>query len=107
MAPLARPLHQKRVSATDSISEGPTEACSSAIFAGRYATCGRLGFAEKTIMEIRGHKTASVFPRYNVVDEADLAEGAAALAESARQKCHNCNPMRRKMLESNELREGA
>jgi hypothetical protein len=39
----------------------------------------RLGFAEKTIMEISGHKTNSVFKRYDIVDETDLAEVAAAL----------------------------
>ena len=39
----------------------------------------RLGFAEKTIMEISGHKTAHVFRRYDIVDESDLAAVAAAL----------------------------
>ena len=39
----------------------------------------RLGFAEKTIMEISGHKTAEIFRRYDITDEADLAEVAAAL----------------------------
>jgi len=39
----------------------------------------RLGFAEKTIMEISGHQTESVFRRYDITDEADLAEVAAAL----------------------------
>lgn len=39
----------------------------------------RLGFAEKTIMEISGHRTASVFRRYDVTDEADLAQVALAL----------------------------
>src|SRR5262249_6907384 len=39
----------------------------------------RLGFAEKTIMEISGHKTAAIFRRYDITDEADLAEVAAEL----------------------------
>jgi integrase len=33
----------------------------------------RLGFAEKTTMEISGHKSPAVFKRYDIVDEADLA----------------------------------
>lgn len=39
----------------------------------------RLGFAEKTIMEISGHKTAHIFKRYDIVDESDLAPLAEAL----------------------------
>src|SRR5262249_35957507 len=37
------------------------------------------GFAEKTTMEISGHKTAAVFRRYDIVDEQDLVAVAAAL----------------------------
>jgi integrase len=39
----------------------------------------RLGFNEKTIMEISGHKTAHVFRRHDIVDESDLAAVADAL----------------------------
>jgi hypothetical protein len=37
----------------------------------------RLGVHEKTIMKIGVWKTRSVFDRYNIVDEKDLAEAAA------------------------------
>jgi len=39
----------------------------------------RLGFAEKIIMEISGHKTAQVFRRYDIVDESDLASGSISV----------------------------
>lgn len=41
---------------------------------------------EKTIMKIGGWKTRSVFDRYNIVDEKDLADAAAKLDREAQQR---------------------
>jgi Phage integrase family len=50
----------------------------------------RLGVHEKTIMKIGGWKTRSVFDRYNIVDESDLADAAARLDRKAqRAKRHS------------------
>jgi hypothetical protein len=45
-----------------------------------------LGVHEKTIMKIGGWKTRSVFDRYNIVDEKDLAEAATKLDRKAQQR---------------------
>jgi hypothetical protein len=45
-----------------------------------------LGVHEKTIMKIGGWKTRSVFDRYNIVDEKDLADAAAKLDRKAQQR---------------------
>ncbi len=46
----------------------------------------RLGVHEKTIMKIGGWKTRSVFDRYNIVDEKDLADAAAKLDRKAEEQ---------------------
>ena len=46
----------------------------------------RLGVDEKTVMKIGGGKTRSVFDRYNIVDEKDLADAAAKLDRKAQQR---------------------
>ena len=48
------------------------------------ATCEGLGVSETVAMKISGHRTASVFKRYDIVEQADLRDAAARL--DAKQK---------------------
>jgi integrase len=45
----------------------------------------RLGIAENVIMRIGGWKTASVFRRYDIVDQTDLADASRRIEENQRQ----------------------
>jgi integrase len=51
----------------------------------------RAGVSEHTAMKLTGHKTRSVFDRYDIVNEADLADGVAKLATFHNQPAGRSN----------------
>ena len=44
----------------------------------------RRGVPQKTARQISGHKTDSVFSRYNIVSEADIADAARKIEAGAK-----------------------
>jgi integrase len=52
----------------------------------------RLGVAESVAMTISGHKTREVFDRYNIIDEADIADVATRLDEKQKSKAPEVFP---------------
>jgi hypothetical protein len=46
----------------------------------------RAGVQDKVAMEISGHRTRSVFDRYNIADEGDIGNAAEKLSQYFKQR---------------------
>jgi integrase len=58
----------------------------------------RLGVPQAVAMEITGHKTASVFERYNITDENDKRAALSKLAGAVKAAAESAGPARRPKL---------
>jgi hypothetical protein len=44
---------------------------------------------QKTAMKVSGHKTDSVFARYNIVSEADIRDAVRKIEQGAKDEIHS------------------
>lgn len=67
----------------------------------------RLGVQETVAMKISGHKTRSIFERYNIIDEADLTEAARLLNQKQNSNAPDFGQHLGMILEKSTTNEAA